>query len=81
MYLQGVNVARASFQILEKIVASSLSNEKLKTFGTTFKTEQFENALILKLEFDWEATLLLSDSEPKMLFSMENFFFSVVQNL
>ena len=69
------------FKCWRKIVASSLSNEKLKTFGTTFKTEQFENVLILKLEFDWEATLLLSDSRPKMLFSMENFFFSVVQNL
>lgn len=69
------------FKCWRKIVASSLSNEKLKVFGTTFKTEQFENALILKLEFDWEATLLLSDSQPKMLFSMENFFFSVVQNL
>ena len=69
------------FKCWRKIVASSLSNEKLKVFGTTFKTEQFENALILKLEFDWEATLLLSDSQPKMLFSMENFFFSVAQNL
>ena len=69
------------FKCWRKIVASSISNEKLKVFGTTFKTEQFENALILKLEFDWEATLLLSDSQPKMLFSMENFFFSVVQNL